>query len=533
MTSEAKNEHQLLKFITCGSVDDGKSTLIGHILYDSKLLYADQIRALELESKVGSRSGKIDYSLLLDGLLAEREQGITIDVAYRYFTTDHRSFIVADTPGHEEYTRNMAVGASFADLAVILIDATKGVLDQTRRHARICTLMGIRYFVFAVNKMDLVGFSEVRFNEIRLEVEKLQKSLDLHSVYLIPLSATEGDNVTRTSDRIPWYRGPSLLTYLENVVISAKSLEDELFYMPVQRVCRPDYTFRGFQGQIEEGSVSIGTEVVSMPSGEKGKVSRILLGNRDVNEAYAGQPVTIQLDREVDVSRGCVLASGGNVGVGDNLTATVLWMDDRLLKQGDDFIVKLGTRMLPGTVTAIDYAVDVNTGQHRNVDLLSKNEIGLCRISLADLVVADVFRKHKTLGEFILIDRVTNMTSGCGVVESISVSGSAHTAADLRRRIVKYQPKCFVFDPEVDGFDGELISSVERELLAGGYLVTVIDNRDGSCNGVIPYLLEAGVSALVLGSSARDFGGDYIDLDGVVTVVEPGTVVAAITRLLV
>ena len=210
MTSEAKNEHQLLKFITCGSVDDGKSTLIGHILYDSKLLYADQIRALELESKVGSRSGKIDYSLLLDGLLAEREQGITIDVAYRYFTTDHRSFIVADTPGHEEYTRNMAVGASFADLAVILIDATKGVLDQTRRHARICTLMGIRYFVFAVNKMDLVGFSEVRFNEIRLEVEKLQKSLDLHSVYLIPLSATEGDNVTRTSDRIPWYRGPSL-----------------------------------------------------------------------------------------------------------------------------------------------------------------------------------------------------------------------------------------------------------------------------------------------------------------------------------
>ena len=533
MTSDAKNEHQLLKFITCGSVDDGKSTLIGHILYDSKLLYADQIRALELESKVGSRNGKIDYSLLLDGLLAEREQGITIDVAYRYFTTGHRSFIVADTPGHEEYTRNMAVGASFADLAVILIDATKGVRDQTRRHARICTLMGIRYFVFAVNKMDLAGFSEVRFNEIRLEVEKLQKSLELNSVYLIPLSATEGDNVTRSSDRIPWYSGSSLLTYLENVVITPDSHEDEDFYMPVQRVCRPDYTFRGFQGQIEEGAVSIGTEVVSMPSGEKGKVSRILVGNSDVNEAYAGQPVTIQLDREVDVSRGCVLAAGSAVGIADNLIASVLWMDDRLLKSGDDFIVKLGTRMLPGTVTAIDYSVDVNTGKHRNVDFLSKNEIGRCRISLADLTVADVFKKHKTLGEFILIDRVTNMTSGCGVVESATVSGVGHTASELRRRIVKYQPKCFVFDPVIAGFTRELLTAVERELLSGGYLVTVIDNSDNSRSEVIPYLLEAGVSVLLLGSFSRDFSNDYIDLGGLIKVAETDTVAEALSRLLV
>ncbi|WP_406040169.1 sulfate adenylyltransferase subunit 1 [Succinimonas sp.] len=530
MTSEAKNEHRLLKFITCGSVDDGKSTLIGHILYDSKLLYADQIRALELESKVGSRGGKIDYSLLLDGLLAEREQGITIDVAYRYFTTDRRSFIVADTPGHEEYTRNMAVGASFADLAVILVDATRGVLDQTRRHARICALMGIRFFVFAVNKMDLTGFSEARFNEIRREAKELQKALGLYSVMLIPLSATEGDNVTRVSSRTPWYHGLPLLSYLEEVVISDDSHEDEVFFMPVQRVCRPDRTFRGFQGQIEEGSVAVGTEIVSLPSGEKGRISRILLGNRDVNEAYAGQPVTLQLDREVDVSRGCVLAAEDYVSIADTLTATVFWMDDHQLRAGESFIVKLGTRMLPGTVTAIEYALDVNTGEHRSVEALEKNAISLCRISLADRVVADVFRKHKTLGEFILIDLVTNMTSGCGVVESVSVSGSARTSADLRLRIVRYQPKVFVFHPGTCGADPELLSKAERELLAGGYLVTVIDNRDGSRSQVIPYLLNAGVSVMVLGSAGDAADADIVDMDD--TLAENGILTAAVSRML-
>ena len=257
----------LLKFITCGSVDDGKSTLIGHILYDSKPLYADQEKALELDSKVGSRGGAIDYSLLLGGLMAEREQGITIDVAYRYFTTDKRSFIVADTPGHEEYTRNMAVGASFADLAIILIDAKQGVLVQTKRHARICALMGIKYFVFAVNKMDLVGYSEERFNEITKQIDELSKELGLASVKIIPVSATEGDNITVKSDNTPWYSGEALLTYLENVDVSEKKKE-EGFYMPVQRVCRPDHTFRGFQGQIESGVVSVGDDIITLPSGE-------------------------------------------------------------------------------------------------------------------------------------------------------------------------------------------------------------------------------------------------------------------------
>lgn len=239
----------LLKFITCGSVDDGKSTLIGHILYDAKLLYADQEKALELDSKVGSRDGAIDYSLLLDGLMAEREQGITIDVAYRYFTTDNRSFIVADTPGHEEYTRNMAVGASFADLAIILIDAKQGVLVQTKRHARICSLMGIKHFVFAVNKMDLVGYDGDRFKQIEEQIEELTRENSLENVKIIPVSAVEGDNITKKSDNMPWYEGEALLTYLENVDID--SYAEEGFYMPVQRVCRPNHEFRGFQGQIE------------------------------------------------------------------------------------------------------------------------------------------------------------------------------------------------------------------------------------------------------------------------------------------
>ena len=409
----------LLKFITCGSVDDGKSTLIGHILYDSKLLYADQEKALELDSKVGSRSGKIDYSLLLDGLMAEREQGITIDVAYRYFTTDNRSFIVADTPGHEEYTRNMAVGASFADLAVILVDASQGVLVQTRRHARICKLMGIRYFVFAVNKMDLVDYSESRFQEITAQIEALEKELALENVEIIPLSATEGDNVTVKSDHIPWYTGKPLLSYLETVDVHDSDAEQG-FYMPVQRVCRPDHTFRGFQGQIEAGSVSVGDTITTLPSSEQATVKGILMTDQEVQTAVQGQPVTISLDREVDVSRGCVFVKDAGVSVYKKLTVSLLWMDDDTLQVGKDYLVKLGTKTIPGIVTHIDYAIDVNTGAHQETDTLHKNEIAVCEILLTEGIVADRFAKHKTLGELILIDRVTDMTSACGVVEEVS-----------------------------------------------------------------------------------------------------------------
>ena len=421
----------LLKFITCGSVDDGKSTLIGHILYDAKLLYADQKKALELDSKVGSRGGKIDYSLLLDGLMAEREQGITIDVAYRYFTTDNRSFIVADTPGHEEYTRNMAVGASFADLAVILVDASQGVLVQTRRHARICRLMGIRYFVFALNKMDLVGYSEERFNEILAQIKELSEELRLQNVKVIPLSATEGDNVTTKSANIPWYDGEPLLEYLENVDIDTSN--EQGFYMPVQRVCRPDRSFRGFQGQIEAGQISTGDEITALPSGEKVKVKQIYKGSEDVKTAYKGQPVTISLDREVDVSRGCVLVKDTDLAPYKKLTVSLLWTDDTPLVAGKDYLVKLGTKTMAGVVSKINYAIDVNTGEHKPADNLSKNGIAVCEIILNEAIVADLFEYHKTLGELILIDRVTNMTSACGVVEKLDEkAGSFSERASFR-----------------------------------------------------------------------------------------------------
>lgn len=449
----------LLKFITCGSVDDGKSTLIGHILYDAKLIYADQEKALELDSKVGSRSGDIDYSLLLDGLMAEREQGITIDVAYRYFTTDNRSFIVADTPGHEEYTRNMAVGASFADLAVILIDASQGVLVQTRRHARICKLMGIRHFVFAVNKMDLVKYSKSRFDEIVKQIEELKNELLLDDIYIIPLSATEGDNVTVKSENIPWYNGVPLLQYLETVDVDS-SEEEEGFYLPVQRVCRPDHTFRGFQGQIESGSISIGDEIITLPSNEKAHVKQILMTDKDVKTAFKGQPVTITLDKEVDVSRGCVITKDTNLASYQELTASILWMDDEQLTAGKDYLVKLGTKTISGIVSEIKYAVDVNTGEHIPADSLTKNGIAVCTILLAEPIAVDLFSKHKTLGELILIDRVSNMTSACGVVDSVEekaddakkasfVLGSLEARGDIFEEffydtsslnVLKYQP---------------------------------------------------------------------------------------------
>jgi sulfate adenylyltransferase subunit 1 len=406
----------LLKFITCGSVDDGKSTLIGHILYDAKLLYADQEKALQLDSKVGSRGGKIDYSLLLDGLMAEREQGITIDVAYRYFTTDRRSFIVADTPGHEEYTRNMAVGASFAQLAVILIDATQGVLVQTRRHARICGLMGIRHFVFAVNKMDLAGYSEETFRKIEGQIADLSRELGLKNVKIIPLSATEGDNVTTESKNIPWYHGGALLPYLETVNVDSQETE-EGFYLPVQRVSRPDHTFRGFQGQIEAGEIAVGDAVLSLPSGEQAHVKSIFIAGTPGKTAFAGQPVTVQFDREVDVSRGCVLVKGTAPAVTNRLEATLLWMDDEPLKGRGDFFVKIGTKLIPGNIERINYSINVNSGEHQPAETLRKNEIAVCELSLAQSVVLDTFAKHKTLGELLLIDRLSNATSACGVIE--------------------------------------------------------------------------------------------------------------------
>ena len=408
--------NSLLKFITCGSVDDGKSTLIGHMLYDAKLLFADQERALELDSRVGSRGGKIDYSLLLDGLMAEREQGITIDVAYRYFTTEKRSFIVADTPGHEEYTRNMAVGASFAELAVILVDATKGVLVQTRRHTRICALMGITHFVFAVNKMDLIGYNRERFDKIRRNILRMMAEYDYDSIEILPVSATEGDNVTEKSTRMGWYKGDSLLHYLEKVDVHVQEAEKG-FTMPVQRVCRPNHEFRGFQGQVESGEISVGDEITVLPSGETAGVATILDAGKEVTAIGRGHAVTIALDKEIDVSRGNVLVKDSTQKISSMFTAKLLWMDDTHLVAGKSYFLKLGTRSIPAVVMKIKYKIDVNTGDEIPADTIYKNEIATCDISVSDKIVLDKFTNNHALGSLILIDRVTNMTSACGVVE--------------------------------------------------------------------------------------------------------------------
>jgi len=415
----------LLKFITCGSVDDGKSTLLGHMLYDAKLLYTDQRRTLEMESRIG---GRLDYSLLLDGLMAEREQGITIDVAYRYFHTERRSFIAADTPGHEEYTRNMAVGASFAQLALILTDAAHGILIQTKRHTRICSLMGIRHFVFAVNKMDLLSYDQESFFKIKRELEALLEEFPYESVYILPVSATEGDNITKKSEHMAWFEGCPLLEYLETIDISPKN-GGEGFFLPVQRVVKPqrhsslpqsvsvDANFRGFQGQIESGAIHVGEEITALPSRETAKVQEIFVTDSKESSAVTGQAVTIRLDREIDVSRGSVLVNGEEPNVSSMCTATLLWMDDTPLVAGRNYYIKLGTKMLPAAIMTIKYRIDVNTGVHIPAERLSKNEIACCDIVFSEKIVFTPFQKNKALGGFLLIDRVSNLSAACGVIE--------------------------------------------------------------------------------------------------------------------
>ncbi len=411
----------LLKFMTCGSVDDGKSTLIGHMLYDAKLLFTDQKRSLIAESKTGSCDGNIDYSLLLDGLMAEQEQGITIDVAYRYFSTPRRSFIVADCPGHEEYTRNMAVGASFADLAVILLDVTKGVLTQTARHTRICALMGIRDFVFVINKMDLTDFDETAFLKAEKAVRALAAEFSPVSVEVIPTSATEGDNVTEHSGRMPWYRGEALLPYLENFKAQTSGIAAG-FFMPIQRVSRPNANFRGFQGQPACGSLRPGDEVRILPGKEKAHVNSLYSGDRKVDDICAGQPACVCLDREVDVSRGDVIVKDMPLCVGTLFSANVLWMDDSVLAAGRNYILKLGTKTISATVLKIRYRISADDGAHIPADTLSKNDLAVCDIATADRIVFDRFWQDNTqacdtsLGTFLLIDRITDMTSACGTV---------------------------------------------------------------------------------------------------------------------
>ena len=413
-----QHEHKsLLRFITCGSVDDGKSTVIGRLLFESKMLFEDQLTAIEADSKKwGTQGDDIDFALLVDGLAAEREQGITIDVAYRFFSTDRRKFIVADTPGHEQYTRNMVTGASTADAAVILIDARKGVLTQSRRHSYLVKLLGIRHVVLAINKMDLVDWSQEVFETILADYRAFASQIGLTDFTAIPMSALRGDNITEPSEKAPWYSGPPLLRWLEDAPVE-DDLQARPFRLPIQWVNRPDLDFRGFAGQISSGVIKPGDKVKALPSGRESTVARIVTQNGDLPQAVAGQSVTLTLADEIDVSRGDVLsAADAPPEVADQFETTIVWFDDEALLPGRPYLMKIGARTVTAQVNEPKYKVNVNTLEHLAATRLELNEIGVCNVSLSAPIAFDAYAQNKDLGGFILIDRLSNRTVGAGLL---------------------------------------------------------------------------------------------------------------------
>ena len=414
---KAHENKSLLRFITCGSVDDGKSTLIGRLLYESKMIFEDQLTALEQDSKkVGTQGENIDFALLVDGLAAEREQGITIDVAYRFFATEHRKFIVADTPGHEQYTRNMATGASTADLAVLLIDARQGVLTQTKRHAFIASQLGVRHIVLAVNKMDLVDYSENVFNEIVEDFKAFDAQLDIPNLHAIPVSALVGDNVVDGSRFMPWYERPSLLGYLEGVDVEAE--ETSLpFRMPVQWVNRPDLDFRGYAGRIAGGIIRPGDDIRVLPSGKQSKIARIVTMDSDLDEAVSGQSVTLTLTDEIDISRGDVIATSETPPeISDQFDTTIIWLSEEPMLPGRSYKMKTSSRLVSATVNAPKHKTDVNTLQKHPARTLQLNEIGNCTLAVDRPIAFDSYAENRQTGSFILIDRMTNNTVGMGMI---------------------------------------------------------------------------------------------------------------------
>lgn len=414
---KSQEEKSLLRFITCGSVDDGKSTLIGRLLWDSKMIFEDQLAALESDSrKVGTQGGEIDFALLLDGLQAEREQGITIDVAYRFFSTDKRKFIVADTPGHEQYTRNMATGASTADVAVILIDARKGILTQTRRHSFITSLLGIKHVVLAVNKMDLVDYDQATFDAIVAEYQEFAKDLGYASITAIPLSALRGDNMIEASPNTPWYSGPTLLAHLETVQVEQDAIEKP-FRLPVQWVNRPNLDFRGFSGTVASGTIKPGDEIIVTASGQTSTVKEIVTFDGNLDVAIAGQAVTLTLADEIDISRGDVLAQAdAKPEFADQLEARIIWMHDDHLLPGRPYLIKMGAQVTNAQISDLKYKVNVNTLEHMAGKTLELNEVGIANISADKALAFDPYDDNRHSGRFIIIDRFTNATVGAGMV---------------------------------------------------------------------------------------------------------------------
>ena len=477
---EAKS---LLRFITCGSVDDGKSTLIGRLLYESKMLFEDQLAAIEADSaKWGTQGRDIDFALLVDGLSAEREQGITIDVAYRYFSTDRRKFIVADTPGHEQYTRNMVTGASTADVAVVLIDTRRGVLVQTRRHSFLVSLLGIRKVILAVNKMDLVGYSEETFSRIVDEYREFARHLHLDEVTAIPLSALRGDNMLEPSDRTRWYHGPTLLGYLETVDPGRQQLAAESFRLPVQWVNRPNLDFRGFAGTVASGSVKPGDRIRVQPSGRESRVARIVTADGDLPVAVAGQSVTLTLADEIDVSRGNVISRAESPAeVADQFEATLVWMAEEPMFPGRAYLLKIGTETVTATITQPKYKLNVNTLEHLAARKLDLNEIGVCNIALDRVIAFDPYEANRETGGFILIDRLTNHTIGAGMLHfALRRAHNIHLqhldVDKSARATLKGQTPCVLWFTGLSGAGKSTIANlVEKRLLAMGRHTYLLD----------------------------------------------------------
>ncbi|MEP3476693.1 MAG: sulfate adenylyltransferase subunit CysN [Hyphomicrobiales bacterium] len=475
-------QKSLLRFLTCGSVDDGKSTLIGRLLYDSKLVAEDQLQSLQKDSKAhGTQHGELDLALLVDGLQAEREQGITIDVAYRYFSTLKRKFIVADTPGHEQYTRNMATGASTCDMAVILIDARKGVITQTKRHSCIVSMLGIKNVILAVNKMDLVEYSEERYNEIVADYIEFAEKLELDEIHPIPISALTGENVTTQSASLEWYEGPTLLGFLEEFDVPDKRAAQALRY-PVQWVNRPDLNFRGFSGTLTSGQVKVGDEIVVLPSGKESIVDRIVTYDGDLNEANPGQSVTLTLKDEIDISRGDVIAHKENRPcIAQQIEASLIWLSEEPLQIGRAYQLKAGHQTVIATVSRIDHKLDVNTLEEVEDKQLSTNDVGVCELNLSKPIVFDPYTNNLETGNFILIDRLTNATISAGLVKGADRRADnvhwQHMAVDKNARaLAKGQKPCCLWFTGLSGSGKSTIANVlESKLHLGTHHTYLLD----------------------------------------------------------
>ncbi len=481
IASPAVSEETLLRVLTCGSVDDGKSTLLGRLMYDCDLVPEDQLSALERDSRThGTVPGGLDFSLLFDGLLAEREQGITIDVAYRYFATPRRKFIMIDSPGHVQYTRNMVTGASQAEIAVLLVDARKGLLEQTLRHSKVLALVGLRRVVLAVNKMDLVGFERQVFDAIHDAYAKVARTLEIELALAVPVAAVAGDNVAGRSARMPWYDGPSLLEFLETT--APRRLEDAgAFRMPVQYVTRPDVAFRGFAGRVTAGTAAPGDVVRAYPGGREARIARIATMDGDLDRAEAGRSVTLVLDDEIDVSRGHVLAAGPAPEVGDRFNANLVWFADAPLVAGRRYLLKVGSRSVVASVTALKHRLDVSTMEPVPAKSLSANDIGVCDMATEEPIVFEPFARGSALGAFLLIDRVTDETVGAGMIRhalrrGANVFRSEGTVLREERAAAKNQRGCVIWMTGLSGSGKSTIAhALERELTDMGAHAIVLD----------------------------------------------------------